>query len=212
MANTPTGPSPPRSKPRCGGRRADRAAAVDAIATKLAADARREAKRELRLWSPALYRTSAERGSDGVLALSCAVLDLDRPREPDDVAQSFSAWFHVIHTTWSHRRDRPRLRVVIPLARPVAAADWPEAWPQIAARLDGAADRALSGVGATFALPAVPSRDADYATWVNPGPLLDPEELGLFPAERADDPPPLGPVDGSPWWRDDGKHEFLDAE
>lgn len=186
----------------------DPGAAVLEAAARLEADARREAKRDLRLWSPAVYRAGAERGGDGVLAISALVLDFDHLADPDDVRAAWEPWFHVVHTTWSHTEAAPRVRLVVPLARLVDAEDQPAAWAWAAARAGGRADPAGKGLASTFALPAVPSRDSPREAWVNAGPVLDPEELGLFAGATAIAALPVGPLPDSPFRRDDPRHDW----
>lgn len=185
--------------------------AVRAAAERLEADARREAKRDLRLWSPAVYRPGAERGSDGVLAVGALVLDFDHDPDPDALVADYDAWFHVLHTTWSHTEARPRLRLVVPLAQVVDAVDQPAAWTWADARAGGGADPAGKGLAATFALPAVPHALAPRRAWVNPGPLLHPEELGLFAGGTSVAHLPPGPLPDSPFRRDDPRHAWTEA-
>lgn len=164
----------------------DVAAAVRLAAGKLADDARRAAKRDLRLWSPTLYTPGAPRGSEGVVAVGCLVLDYDAGT-PDDAAYTWESWFHLVHSTWSHRPERPRFRVILPLARPVAAEDWAAVWEWGAALTGNVVDPALKGLGSMYALPAVPRPDAARLCEVFPGPFLDPAAEGL----AVQPPPPL---------------------
>ncbi len=180
---------------------ADGALAVEAAAGKLADDARRAAKRDLRLWSPTLYTPGAPRGSEGVVAVGCLVLDYDAGATLEDAASTWESWFHLVHSTWSHRADRPRFRVVLPLARPVVAADWAAVWAWAAALTGHVVDPALKGLGSMFALPAVPHPDAERVCEVSPGAFLDPEAEGVPLQPPPAIPPPLRVV-GSATQRD----------
>ncbi len=166
----------------------DVAGAVRIAAAKLADDARRAAKRDLRLWSPTLYTPGAPRGSEGVVAVGCLVLDYDAGTL-DDAAYTWESWFHLVHSTWSHRAERPRFRVILPLARPVAAADWAAVWDWAAQLTGNVVDPALKGLGSMYALPAVPRPDAARVCEVFPGPFLDPAAEGLV----LQPPPPIPP-------------------
>src|SRR5205085_2396964 len=44
---------------------------------------------------------------------------------------------YVIHSTYSYTPENPKLRVVLPLKRPVRADDWPDMWPRINERVFG---------------------------------------------------------------------------
>lgn len=187
----------------------DAAQAVRDAAGRLADDARRAAKRDLRLWSPTLYTPGAPRGSEGVVAMGCLVLDYDAGATLDDAAATWEGWFHLVHSTWSHRPDKPRFRVVLPLARPVAAADWAAVWSWAAALTGNLVDPALKGLGSMFALPAVPTPDTDRVCTVGAGPFLDPEAEGV-PLRPAPEIPPRVRVAGSATHRDP-THTWIDG-
>lgn len=167
----------------------DPRAAVEAKHESLLYNAHHDAKRLIGLWSPACYKDGAKRGSDDVLHLSCLGLDYDRDVTVNEVRSQWDAYFHIVHTTWSHTTDSPRLRCILPLARPHATAGWANAWSWAAARAGEKVDPAVRSPGATFALPAVPSEDAPRLTWVQPGELLDLVALGFV-----DEAPPPAPV------------------
>ncbi len=159
---------------------ADGALAMRAKAEELRLDARREAKRDLRLWSPVLYRDGwPERGSDGVTHVSCLVLDYDQSIRVPDAIAPFEQHFLLWHSTWSHSPSHPKLRVVLPLAHPVPAAEWDKVWRWAYERSAGDIDRAMSGVGTTYALPATWAMDAPREAGSHAAPLLDPRSLGV---------------------------------
>jgi hypothetical protein len=87
-----------------------------------------ERKHASGLFSPVVYRPGASRGNAGVEQITLAVADFDHNADASAVQQHLTA--HglacVIHSTYSHTREHPRFRVVVPLAEPVAPADWPE--------------------------------------------------------------------------------------
>jgi hypothetical protein len=178
-------------------------------AARMVDEARKEAKKDLRLWSPARYPPGASRGSESVVSLSCLVLDYDAGVPVEEAGWTWERWFHVLHSTWSHGPGRPRFRVVLPLALPVAAADWPLVWAWADEQAGHTVDPALKGPAATFALPASPSRDSPRIAEVNGGELLDPaaEGLAVGPA------PPFDPVPGVPtrMLRLDVRREVVDG-
>ena len=152
---------------------------LEAEARKLVEDARRDAKKALRLWSPVVYGPGAKRGSESVQALSCLVLDYDHGVTPEDAQATWEPWFHLLHSTWSHRETDPRFRVVVPLARLVSPLDWVGVWRWASAMTEDRVDPALKGVGVTFALPVTPGPDAPRLFRVNGGPFLDPADEGV---------------------------------
>jgi hypothetical protein len=176
--------------------------AMRAKAEELKVAARKEAKRDLRLWSPALYREGwAERGSEGVTHVSCLVLDYDMGVRIPDATAPFADFFHLVHTTWSHTPAHPKFRVILPLACAVPAAQWDVLWRWAHERSGGEIDRAMSGPAATYALPATPYRDAPREALANAASLLDPRELGIDVGELVRLPPkhaPVSPMLGDP--------------
>lgn len=142
--------------------------------------ARSEAKNDLRIWSPTCYRSGARRGSDGVDHLSCLVLDYDDGYTTiEDASATWERWYHIVHTTWSHKPEHHKFRVIVPLAEPVAAEHWSRVWQWAEARTGMAIDPACKSVSHTYALPAVPNPQWPRVGYVRPGCLLDPRMDGL---------------------------------
>ena len=83
-------------------------------------------KADLPAWSPAIYRPGTTRGKANVEALTCLVLDYDDGRATIDEALDCWHWRPgILHTSWSHTKDRHRFRVILPLHAPVPVEDWP---------------------------------------------------------------------------------------
>lgn len=193
----------------------DPSAAVLAFADALEEDARRSAKRDLRLWSPALYRPGADkRGSENVTHVSCLVLDYDDGTPIADASVTWSAWFHIVHTTWSHTPEHPKFRLVMPLAFPVAAEDWPKvwSWAEEVARFE--IDPSMKSPAANYALPAVPHRAWPREAFSRPGAILDPVDEGIVERRSALDLSPKRPPPGVPSVirGEDPEHEYVDHE
>lgn len=155
----------------------------------LLAEARSAPKRDLRLWSPALYPAGARRGGESVIHLSCLVLDYDGGTTPAAASATWADYFHLVHSTFSYTPERLKFRLVLPLAEPVAAADWSRVYEWAQARTNFAVDPTGKSLGSTFALPAVPEASAPRLAFSRPGPLLDARLEGLI--SRAAAPPPL---------------------
>lgn len=148
----------------------------EAVAQKLSAmrkNAAGTAKKDLHLWSPALYQPDSRRGKDGVLHLSCLVMDYDEGVSIAEAMATWRPWFHMLHTTWSHSPARPRFRLVLPLAKPVLGEDWALVGQWAEERTGHKIDPAGKGKASTFALPAVRSTDAPCFATCQPGELLD---------------------------------------
>ncbi|MCP4807874.1 MAG: hypothetical protein GY913_10070 [Proteobacteria bacterium] len=137
-------------------------------------------KKDLRLWAPAHYVPDSRRESANVLSLSCLVLDYDDGTPFPEARHAWASWYHIVHTTWSHRPQHHKFRLCLPLAAPVFATDWERVWSWGAAHAGGHVDPAPSSPGSTFALPAVASVGQARVAVVNPGPLLDVRAVGLI--------------------------------
>ncbi len=142
-------------------------------------------KRALPAWSPAIFLQGARRAADTVLAVGCLVLDVDAG-DPDAAFDPWPGVLAVMHTTWSHRPEAPRYRLVLPLARPVPAHLWGLAWTWAVERT-AEADRACKDPSRLYFRPAVSCPEAPHAARLQGGALLD--LLGLLP----DEPPPRHP-------------------
>ena len=148
--------------------------AVDQAAEKLRHDASKTVKERLPCWSPTVYREGSKRGSPNVLELSCLVLDYDDGSDLDDASRTWESWFHIVHTSWSHTPERPRFRLVLPLARPVPVSAWQRVWLWAEEYCGMLIDPRCKGAGRMWTLPAMPRPDAPHRAFSHGGPLLDP--------------------------------------
>ena len=190
-------------------------AAVMRLAAELEEDQRRSAKRDLRLWSPALYRPGADkRGTENVTHVSCLVLDYDDGTPIAEASVTWSSFFHLVHTTWSHTAEHPKFRLVMPLAFPVPAEDWGKvwSWAEEIARFE--IDPAMKSPAATYALPAVPHRAWPREAFSRPGAILDPVDEGILERRTRLDLEPRRPPKGvaSAIRGEDPEHEYVDHE
>ena len=107
---------------------------------------------------------------------SVIALDVEHGPTTREAHALFRPWFHVIYTTWSHRPDDHRFRVVLPLARDVDADEYRLLWGWLAAMLGGGADQQTKDLARALFLPA--SRPdgtrAGAKAWQD-APLLDPD-------------------------------------
>ena len=127
-------------------------------------------------WLPVRFKDGAPmvRKDEHVAAVSCLVLDVDDGANVNQMRATLAGlgFRAVLHTTWSHKPDHHKARVILPLAEECPRAEWLEVWQ--------AADRwAREVVGATidpacknpsrlYFLPALPAIE-----WERYGALLD---------------------------------------
>ena len=87
------------------------------------------------LWSPVIPRAGATRwGNDAVEAVTALCYDFDGGDDPEAVLAAMRPYDLLLHTTYKHRPEAPRFRVVIPLAKPLPVAAFPRAWEWGASR------------------------------------------------------------------------------
>ena len=128
----------------------------DQLVAKLSAFYVRDAKSGP-CWSPAIYASGGKRGNAGVQAISVAVFDVDDGTDPEVIMAKLTAlgMLFLIHSTFSSTPEKPKYRVVVPLAAPVPVAEWPEVFPRLCALLaDGHTDRATKDPARIFFLPS----------------------------------------------------------
>ena len=157
-------------------------------AAPMRATIRRQAKSGLPCWSPAVYTSGATRGTNGVVALTALVLDHDDALSIDEALHPWMDWPLLLHTSWSHRPEHPRFRIVLPLDRPVPARAWSRAWRWASTRALHHIDPACKDPARLWLLPAMPTRDSPYHARVHDpgGELLglDWERLPPTPDEQ----------------------------
>ncbi len=169
-----------RARDEARAKNADEVLAMRAKVEEMRALARASAKRDLRLWSPVLYREGhSERGTEGVSHVSCLVLDYDSGVRIESARACWLDYFHLVHTTWSHTDAHPKFRVIFPLAVPVPAGEWEKLWYWAEEKSGGEIDPSMKGPAATYALPAVAHGRWPREAISHAAPLLDPRELGI---------------------------------
>ncbi|MFO0749024.1 MAG: hypothetical protein U1F43_25665 [Myxococcota bacterium] len=153
---------------------------------------RREAKTDLRIWTPALFAPGARRETSGLLHVSGLVYDIDQHLTLEAAREALRPWWHVGHSTWSHSPEAPKFRVCIPFAQPIVPEDFLTVWDWGNDAIGGVADRTGRFLARGMALPAVPSREAPRAAWVHVAPLFDPVKEGIAQASPHASPEPTG--------------------
>lgn len=140
-------------------------------------------KRRLPSWSPVRYRTDAdgrplERKTEHVAEVDVVVLDFDGGASIADGRRPWGDVAHVVHTTWSHTKETPRWRLVIPLASPVPVDRWERVWSWAHRCSELTADPKCKDPSRLYFVPAVRAGDWPREAIVHPGPrLVVPDEL-----------------------------------
>ncbi len=144
------------------------------------------------LFSPAGFEP-AYRLKENVREVSLLVLDIDHNAELETIKTKGSLLdsAFAIYSTHSHLRRteknpnaEPRFRVCIPLASPVAAADFPALWQCVKHKTGLPLDENAKDASRMFYIPAIAAKDAPYDFFIKDGSFLDWQILPLesFPA------------------------------
>lgn len=96
----------------------------------------RRAKVALRAWSPATFRPGGKRCNEDVVQIHAFVVDLDDvpTTELGGLLARFDAFEYLCHTSPGQARckaGQARVRLILPLASPVAGRDWSRTWPAL---------------------------------------------------------------------------------
>jgi hypothetical protein len=83
------------------------------------------------------------------------------------------------HTTFNHTEDSHRFRMMIPLAEPIPAADFPRLWKWASQISGGKIDAAASDASRMFYVPGRRSESAPYLFDIHAGDFLDWRSLDL---------------------------------
>lgn len=118
-------------------------------------------KRDLPCWSPAVFPPGEGSTAERALSVGCLVLDIDGGASIEEAVERCDPLTFALHTSWRHRSEAPRFRVVLPLARPISAERWPAAWQRGVELLGLAVDRSCVNANRRYFLPACPRADSD---------------------------------------------------
>jgi predicted P-loop ATPase len=96
-------------------------------------------KFDVPLWSGHVLREGTRRENANVESVSIITLDFDENAAIEDVDWVFGDFHRLLHTTWQHTPQAPRCRLVLPLRRPVSAAEFEKVmeWAVAHARENG---------------------------------------------------------------------------
>jgi hypothetical protein len=149
--------------------------------------ARAKAQKSGRAWCPATFgnRTNAKgslRHDGNVLAIYAGVADIDNkvdePLTVPEIERRLNGYALALHTSYSHTPDKPRYRVIIPLAHPMPPADMPRLFAYFKSLFGSALDEACKNPSHLYFTPSYPPDAEGYFTHeVTQGEYLDPDIL-----------------------------------
>lgn len=149
------------------------------------------------------FKEGAIRRDIDVVNMTALVLDIDKDADLDRTRATLAGMECAIYTTKRSTASAPRLRVILPLAAPVPARDWPGTYRQFAAAL------ALPGIDACaeklsqpfLAPPGGGSFERLAGAWLDPAPCIAAARQAEYDALPTPEPiritllpvPPLDP-------------------
>jgi hypothetical protein len=160
----------------------------------------RTVKEECPAFSPAIYPEGTEsREKSRVIELSAFVMDVDGLTQEQAVRLCGDVkdlgLCAAVYTTWSHAAVAParyKLRIVIPLSRPVLAAAWLGFWVRANALFGGVCDPKTKNADRIFFAPYAPagSEELNFCLQFAGEPLDVDLVMELDPGEAAAEAPP----------------------
>lgn len=93
------------------------------------------------------------------------------------------AWFY--HTTYSCTENEPRIRLMIPLNKPISAADYRKYSKALAEYIGHEVDEASFVPSQAMALPVIKNKDVGYGFKYNDAPAMDIEFLSKLEAKES---------------------------
>ena len=106
-------------------------------------------------WSPVSYPPGATRRALHVDEVYALVLDYDGERTIDEAVAAWDGYARVVHTSWSHSPTRHKIRVVLPLAEPIAGGVWRGIYRAIVESDGGTADSSCIDPSRLYLLPCM---------------------------------------------------------
>jgi Family of unknown function (DUF5906)/Primase C terminal 1 (PriCT-1) len=121
---------------------------------------------------------SLGRKSENIDTVSMIVLDIDCGMSMEEVKSIMQGTESVVHTTFSHTPEHPKLRVLIPLQKPVPPLHAKAILHQMQDRFGGRLDSACFDVAHMFYLPRCPKDAETLFEYLHvPGVLFNPETV-----------------------------------
>ena len=124
--------------------------------------AKRAQEKDGPAWSPALYRDGGKRRNEDVDHLSAFVCDIDGGEiDVDTVQDRLAGHAYLLHTTYSHRPEQPKLRVIIPFRDPFPTSKLAQVYDHFSEIFDDKLDPCSKKSAQMFYKPSCP-RGAEF--------------------------------------------------
>jgi putative DNA primase/helicase len=130
-------------------------------------------------WMPSQIREGGRRNKEDVEKVTALVLDLDKGISRAEIEHNLLGYEYLFHSSHSHTAEKPRWRVVLPLATPIEPERQPALFDHFNGLFGGQLDEACGHDCARFFyLPSCPKDAASlYVHVYHAGRLLDADEV-----------------------------------
>lgn len=145
------------------------------------------------LWSAATYAVGSTRRNENVIAVSCAVADYDHNPDWEGITARLLPYEYIAHSTFQSTPESLRLRVVLPLSRPIPGPEYPSVRVCLDYHMFGlASDPAAKDASRMYFLPSCPPHALRFAehhagAWLDPY-LLPPAPIVAGASVRSEVP------------------------
>lgn len=142
-------------------------------------------------WIPATFKKEGERNDRAIDKLYLFVGDVDNTKGQPITFESLRAALAgteaVIHTTYSHSRERPKFRFIVPLARPISSAKHIDVFNYFNTKLGGGLDPKGKTPSQLYYWPSFPRDARRLFTFEHlRGEILNPDALPDAPSITRD--------------------------
>lgn len=129
----------------------------------VALDAERKQDKDGSAWIPcSAIDPAGKRVQANMQEAFCLVLDIDSGMQLEDVKSRIQGWEAFVHSSFSHSPEKPKWRVILPLAEPIPAKDLGKVFDVFQERFDGRLDATCGHDSAhLYYTPACPA-DAEH--------------------------------------------------
>lgn len=135
-------------------------------------------RKQVPLFNLARFISGSTCNSDNATDLSGLVLDIDGTMPLELVKAKLQDFEYAMYSTFRYTPELLKIRVVLPLSRPVSKAEWSPLWDAVNAMMDNGLDANTGDVPHRYWLPSCPPERKDIAfAYHNRGKILDPDEL-----------------------------------
>ncbi|MHC4070511.1 MAG: DUF927 domain-containing protein [Planctomycetota bacterium] len=125
----------------------------------------RDSEKDGIAWSPVIYKDGSQRGNAGVSEFSAFVGDLDSGDfDLEAVKGRLHGLEYLIHSTYSHRPEKPKLRFIVPFQKSFAASEIHKVFDHFNELFDEKLDPCSKKPAQIYYTPSCPV-DAEYLFW-----------------------------------------------